>query len=103
MGSASSTTNASEGMPELKAPEGNDSILQKAAAPLATFASHPDPWPHYIMSGAYKQQAELVLEDEVISCSYSSCYLGFIQSVHLMHPVISSTSACPQLFMPRSE
>lgn len=38
--------------PKLHAPEGNDNVLQKAAAPLATISSHSDPWPHYIMSGA---------------------------------------------------
>jgi uncharacterized membrane protein (UPF0136 family) len=52
MAPASNTTSAPEGTPKLKAPEGNENVLQKAAAPLATLSSHSDPWPHYIMSGA---------------------------------------------------
>lgn len=34
--------------------QGNDNVLQKAAAPIATLSSHADPWPHYIMSSACK-------------------------------------------------
>lgn len=37
---------------KLSVPQGNDSIIEKAAAPIATVSSHADPWPHYIMSGA---------------------------------------------------
>jgi hypothetical protein len=35
--------------------QGNDNILEKAAAPIATVASHADPWPHYLMSVACEQ------------------------------------------------
>jgi hypothetical protein len=45
-------SNSSKGTPKLSIPEGNDNVLEKAAAPIATLASHADPWPHYIMSGA---------------------------------------------------
>eukprot|EP00879_Flechtneria_rotunda_P015964 GHRR01016696.1.p1 GENE.GHRR01016696.1~~GHRR01016696.1.p1 ORF type:complete len:156 (-),score=48.87 GHRR01016696.1:250-717(-) len=50
---ASKNTSVSDaGTPKLKVPEGNDNILEKAAAPIATIASHADPWPHYLMTGA---------------------------------------------------
>lgn len=45
----SSTPNTT---PTLKVPQGNDNVLEKAAAPIATLSSHADPWPHYIMTGA---------------------------------------------------
>jgi len=49
---ASSNTNRDASTAKLHVPEGNDNVLQKAAAPIATLSSHADPWPHYIMSGA---------------------------------------------------
>ncbi|WIA33908.1 hypothetical protein OEZ86_007007 [Tetradesmus obliquus] len=44
--------NPSGGTPKLTMPQGNDNVLEKVAAPIATVASHSDPWPHYLMSGA---------------------------------------------------
>jgi hypothetical protein len=51
-------SNSSKGTPKLSIPEGNDNVLEKAAAPIATLASHADPWPHYIMSGACELPGE---------------------------------------------
>lgn len=45
---ASSSTNRDAATPKLHVPQGNDNVLEKAAAPLATISSHADPWPHYM-------------------------------------------------------
>jgi hypothetical protein len=37
---------------KLRMPKENDNIAQAAAAPIATVASHADPWPHYLLTGA---------------------------------------------------
>lgn len=39
---------SNDSTPKLHASQGNDNIVEKVAAPLATLSSHADPWPHYM-------------------------------------------------------
>lgn len=79
--------------PKLLAPEGNDNVLEKAAAPLATLSSHSDPWPHYIMSGACEYHGIHLPAGMQVALASMQCWTCG-NTVHSTTDNVGCTSSC---------